>query len=99
MLLTTWRSYREDANFKAGITRTFVKVGYLKDSATGTYAQWTGNGHALAAPNASFFPDKLQAADACTFGDIVTTTTFERREGGEDVDDVEETDDHDEEDV
>jgi len=100
MLFATWRSYREDRNFKEGITRTFVKVGYLKDSVTGTYAQWTGNGHALAAPNKSFFPDKLEATDAFTFGDLVTTTAFERREGDEVVDDVEEAgDDRDEEDI
>lgn len=44
MVMRTYSAYAKDDNFKAGITRAFVKVGYLKDSKTGQYNLWTGVG-------------------------------------------------------
>ena len=57
MVIRTYSAYAEDGNFKAGITRTFVKVGYLKDSRTGQYNLWTGVGlGGEYRPNKLFFP-------------------------------------------
>ena len=44
MVMRTYSAYAEDGNFKAGITRAFVKVGYLKDSKSGHYNIWNGIG-------------------------------------------------------
>ena len=44
MVLDAWRGYMENPDFKAGIARTFVKAGYLKDSKTGAYQVWAGFG-------------------------------------------------------
>jgi hypothetical protein len=83
------RARREVAAMRAARAEAAVDAAMAAAEAASAAASTT----AAAVPNKSFFPDKLEAADAFTFDDLVTTTAFERREGDEVVDDVEEAGD------
>jgi hypothetical protein len=89
MVLGMWRRWREDVNFKSGITRCFVKVGYLKSSVTGGYNLWTGAalGRGIYRPNKSFFPEPT-ATEVGLVGELFAdvNVTVVRRGDDEDPD-------------
>ena len=88
MVMRTYSAYAEDGNFKAGITRAFVKVGYLKDLKTGQYNLWTGVGlGGEYRPNKLFFPEPA-ANEVGLLGMLVADAevTVVRRGDDEDID-------------
>ena len=86
MVMRAYASYAEDGNFKAGITRAFVKAGYLKDSKTGQYNIWNGVGlGGEYRPNKLFFPEPA-ANEVGLIGTLIADAELTVVRRGEDVD-------------